>query len=346
MMAPSVLARRSLPRSRALFRGRLLPGAARVPTGSSLHAHLSRHWLSWRSCIRLPGERRMSGAAGQAAPDVEVCSTENVYETDELVNQYLGLHYQSSGCAEGVPAMIAHDAAPQHALHFPQRVAKLLVSLQPARTNGRALDVGCAVGGSSFELAASGFDEVVGFDFSKAFVDMANRMKQGESIRFRVPIEADLSEEVIATHEPNIDAEVRSRVSFHVGDACTLREDAATLGTFDGVIMANLLCRLPEPMVCLDGLGDMVNPGGVVVLVTPWSWLEQFTNRDKWLGGYRNVETGSPVHSKDVLRSEMERRGFVKVYEEQMPLVIREHQRKYQYIVSEATAWRKQPVTE
>jgi hypothetical protein len=37
----------------------------------------------------------------------------------------------------------------------------------------------------------------------------------------------------------------------------------------------------------------------------------------------------------------MEARGFEKIHEEEMPLVIREHQRKYQYIVSEATGWRK-----
>lgn len=289
-----------------------------------------------------PGAKRARCISGSVQQDAaEEALHENVYETDELVNQYLGLHYQSSGATEGVPAMISHAAAPQHALLFPQRVARLLAALKPARTNGRALDVGCAVGGSSFELAALGFDEVVGFDFSRAFVDMAERMKQGETIRFRVPVEADLSQEVVAAHEPNVDAEVRARVSFHVGDACTLREDAASLGSFDGVIMANLLCRLPDPMACLDGLGDIVNPGGVVLLVTPWSWLEQYTDRSNWLGGYVDPATEAPVSSKDVLRAEMEKRGFAKVHEEQMPLVIREHQRKYQYIVSEATGWRK-----
>jgi len=42
------------------------------------------------------------------------------------------------------------------------------------------------------------------------------------------------------------------------------------------------------------------------------------------------------------LKEIMEGLGFEKIHEEQMPLVIREHQRKYQYIVSEATGWRKQ----
>ena len=39
----------------------------------------------------------------------------------------------------------------------------------------RALDVGCAVGGASFHLSTD-FAEVVGIDFSHAFVDMANAL--------------------------------------------------------------------------------------------------------------------------------------------------------------------------
>jgi 2-polyprenyl-3-methyl-5-hydroxy-6-metoxy-1,4-benzoquinol methylase len=39
------------------------------------------------------------------------------------------------------------------------------------------LDVGCAVGGASFELARH-FREVVGIDFSRAFVQAAKLMKE------------------------------------------------------------------------------------------------------------------------------------------------------------------------
>jgi len=70
-------------------------------------------------------------------------------------------------------------------------------------------------------------------------------------------------------------------------------------------------------------------------------WLEQWTPRSRWLGGYRDEASGRDVRSKERLAEEMGLRGFEKIHEEQMPLVIREHRRKYQYIVSEATAWRK-----
>jgi ubiquinone/menaquinone biosynthesis C-methylase UbiE len=113
------------------------------------------------------------------------------------------------------------------------------------------------------------------------------------------------------------------------------------LSSYDGVIMSNLLCRLPDPVRCLNGLPRVVNKGGVVVLVTPFSWLDEFTPRSKWLGGFYDPVSGEPLWSKDQLKEMMEVRGFEKIHEVEMPLVIREHQRKYQYIVSEATGWRK-----
>ena len=77
---------------------------------------------------------------------------------------YLGLHFPLSGSKENVNPIMDHANAPNHGLRFPQRVAELLLSLNPVRTNNRAIDIGCAVGGSSFELAKS-FDHVEAFDY-------------------------------------------------------------------------------------------------------------------------------------------------------------------------------------
>jgi SAM-dependent methyltransferase len=222
----------------------------------------------------------------------------------------------------------------------------------------RALDVGCAVGGSSFELAKH-FDQVVGFDFSSSFVGAANAMKCGQDVDFTIPIEGDFKVQVRASHEPGVDEGVRSRTSFHTGDACQLlarfqdqdplllmgitpNDDDCDDAGFDGVVVANLLCRLPQPRLFLDGLSAVLKPGGVAVVVTPYSWLDEFTPREEWLGGTVDQTTGLPVAAKDVLTREMAERGLVKIDEEQLPLVIREHQRKFQYIISEATVWRKE----
>ena len=94
---------------------------------------------------------------------------------------------------------------------------------------------------------------------------------------FQIPIEGDITKEVSVVQEPGIDANIMNRVNFFQGDACSLTayvESREGFGTFDGVILANLLCRLPDPQACLNALPNIVNDGGVVVIVTPFTWLE------------------------------------------------------------------------
>ena len=100
-----------------------------------------------------------------------------------------------------------------------------------------------------------------------------------------------------------------------------------SLGSFDVVLMANLLCRLPKPYQCLARLGGengIVNVGGHVVLASPFTWLEQFTLKEDWVGG-DGVTT-----SRDALVASMDKNGFKLVTEDDIPFCIRETARKYQ----------------
>ena len=74
----------------------------------------------------------------------------------------------------------------------------------------RALDLGCAVGRSSFEMARM-FQQVVGIDLSQTFIDMANQMKTDGSVGYRLKVEGDIATEVVAKIDPAIDA---SRCTF------------------------------------------------------------------------------------------------------------------------------------
>ena len=60
------------------------------------------------------------------------------------------------------------------------------------------------------------------------------------------------------------------------GDACALPE---SLGTFDAVLAANLLCRLSEPQAFIDRLPSLVNDGGSVFFASPFSWMPEYTPR-------------------------------------------------------------------
>jgi putative 4-mercaptohistidine N1-methyltranferase len=252
------------------------------------------------------------------------------YDTNELLFQYLTLHFASA--AETAPGpMILPDV-----VNFPRRTAEA-ISAAAARygvETSRALDIGCAVGGASFELGRV-FREVIGVDLSESFVSTARTLQTDGRFPYSMRMEGDLLLPMEAVVDAALD---RGRVSFRQADACSLPAD---LGSFDAVLSSNLLCRLPSPGALLGRLGGprgLVKPGGLLLNISPWSWMENFTPKSAWLGG--SVVDGSARRSSDglaeALRGEFE---LLETYD--FPLIIREHARKFQYITPEATLWRR-----
>ncbi len=129
--------------------------------------------------------------------------------------------------------------------------------------------------------------------------------------------------------ELKVDAAIDpNRVHFEVGDAQRIRED---IGRFDVVIACNLICRLPEPMRLLKRLPQLVKPGGQLFITTPFTWLEEYTPSTNWLGdGAQDSFAG--------LRSALEP-DFELQRQWDMPFLIREHARKFQYSIAQASRW-------
>ncbi len=71
-----------------------------------------------------------------------------------------------------------------------------------------------------------------------------------------------------------------------VGDACDLPD----LGKFGCVFAANLICRLPEPADFYSRLPDMIVPGGLLFITSPYTWLETYTEKVKRRGGRYFIE--------------------------------------------------------
>lgn len=236
-----------------------------------------------------------------------------IYETGKLVSEYLLFHY---GTARDV---LPWERGPAEALGFPARI----VDRFPPGGEGRALDLGCAVGRSSFELSRSS-REVVGVDYSRAFIDAADRMKAtGEAVISRLE-EASLSSELKVRLPEGV---CPDRVAFEQGDATDLRRD---LGSFDRVLAANLLCRLRDPGKLLERLPGLVRPGGVLVLTTPCTWLEEFTPPGNWPPqGTLPWLTGALSEDFDLEAEHDE------------PFLIRETARKFQWTVALLTVWRR-----
>lgn len=258
-------------------------------------------------------------------------SAHQVYEDRQMVNDYMLLHFGSQ--ADQMP----HAFGPQTATEFPLRCAQWLLEGAPEFGAGtqRALEIGCAVGRASFELAR-GYQEVIGVDLSRAFIDTAEILQSDGHFDYFRKDEGELGAHLTAHVAPAID---RHRVAFRQADACSLPADYVD---FDAVLMANLLCRLPSPKSLLGRLGGprgLVKVGGLVALFSPYSWLEQFTPHGAWPGGFEKA--GRAIKTADALREFFTQEGFELRREEEVPLVIREHHRKYQYIVTHAMLWQR-----
>lgn len=249
----------------------------------------------------------------------------NLYETDALLAQYLLFHY---GRPEEI---LPRRVGPADALDFAVRVVRQCVTASEVKGPGRALDLGCAVGRSSFELARF-CEEVLGIDYSTRFIGACQQLQRGAAVPYRRMDEGDLTTDCLAHPPAGVD---RERVRFETGDACDLRDH---LSDFDVVLMANLIDRLPNPRACLSRLPGLLKPGGQLVIASPFTWLEEYTPRENWLGGFER--DGGRVGTFDTL-VELLAGDFVLERSLDLPFLIREHARKFQWSVSRAGVWRR-----
>lgn len=249
----------------------------------------------------------------------------NIYETDKLLAEYLLFHY-------GAPEEVLPQAGgPREGLDYPARCVRECVDVARVPAGARALDLGCAVGRSTFELARH-CAEVVGIDYSRRFIAAADVLRAEGRLNFLRADEGALTTPCRACVPPEID---RQRVTFEIGDAMDLHPD---LGAFDVVLLANLIDRLCEPLRCLAQLPRLVSPGGQLVITSPYTWLEEFTPQANWLGGCER--DGQRVTTRAGLEAAL-RPHFDLVGMRDLPFLLREHARKFQWSVAEATIWRR-----
>lgn len=249
---------------------------------------------------------------------------QNPYESDQLVAEYLLFHYGKRHDLVGSEA----DFLPENVFQFATRLVHELTAGCGDFGGDRALDVGCAVGASSFELTRH-YRSVLGLDYSQAFIRAACAMRDFGHVQTTIREEGHRAVPFTA-HLP--EGFAPGPVEFQVGDAMAL--DPA-LADFDLVLAANLICRLPDPRIFLDRLPGLVRPGGLLFLTTPFTWLESFTSPEKWLGGQPGGR-----ESFAILREQLEP-SFILEYSCELPFLIRETRRKFQLTWAQGSRWRR-----
>ena len=242
----------------------------------------------------------------------------NPYETAACLHQYLVFHYASG--SEQFP----YPFGGADALEFPRRCVSEGIDLNVLPADGRGLDVGCSVGRASFELARH-CSQVIGIDDSESFIKVAQHLKEEGTYPAMRLDEGRTTTRLSASVPDGID---RCRVSFEQGNAQHIRPD---IGQFDVVMACNLICRLPEPLKLIGRLPKLLKPGGQLFITTPFSWLEEYTQEEHWLnhGGQDSFSSLQVALEPD----------FELDDEWNMPFLIREHARKFQYSVAQASRW-------
>jgi 5-histidylcysteine sulfoxide synthase/putative 4-mercaptohistidine N1-methyltranferase len=284
---------------------------------------------SWISCgnetlrsARYAFRRHFFQHAGfrYVVADALVGVPESHYETDKMLSEYAEFHYGDEyfGVA-----------------NFPRTLAEIAIRAMGNRPARNALDLGCAAGRATFELARH-FDHVTGIDFSARFIHSGAQLAEQGVLRYTLAEEGELvsyRERKLA--DLGLDA-ARHKVEFFQGDACNLK---TVFGGYDLILAANLIDRLYSPKKFLTTVHERLNPGGVLLIASPYTWLEEHTGREEWIGGFK--KNGENFTTLDGLKELLEPHFRLLEPPQEVPFVIRETRHKFQHSLSEVSLWER-----
>ena len=246
----------------------------------------------------------------------------NPYEAEELVSQYIEFHYGDTHFGVDNFARVCGEIC--------WNVA------QEQKQITKALDLGCAVGRTSFELAKY-FNQVDGVDYSHQFIATAIELKNNGSKNYNIKTEGNLVENKKVQLDDLGYSDVTQRCSFKQGDACNLSEEYQG---YDLIFAGNLIDRLQSPQQFLLNVHSRLNIGGIFILTSPYTWLEDYTKKENWLGGYQNIN-GDQITSLNGLKQNLSEHFEMIKEPKDIPFVIRETARKYQHTLAQMTIWKR-----
>ncbi|MFJ7209857.1 5-histidylcysteine sulfoxide synthase [Streptomyces sp. NPDC098789] len=310
----------------------MIMGGSFVSTGTmaadSARFHFRPHFLQHTGIRLVVSQGTSRPASGQMADSSKVqpslpAAASPRYLSEAALAQYLMLHYDTD--KDCWPAPIAP------AVGFVQRISALLagIAVREHVPLDRVLDAGCAVGGMAMELSRHA-QEVVGVDTSALFIDAARLIAGEGQISYRRPLQGMRGAPATAVRPRTARADC---VRFEVADAASFQP---SLGTFDAVVASNVLCRVCDPVQLLATLQEYTRPSGLLLLATPWSWDEQFTEPRHWIGGTPDSDSSSALE-------QLLQPAFTLVHEGSETAVLWVHERRFECITPHITVWRRRP---
>lgn len=242
------------------------------------------------------------------------------YETDKLLSEYAEFHYGDEyfGVA-----------------NFPKALVETAIENMGDIPKHKALDLGCASGRATFELAQH-FDFVTGVDFSARFIGQGVHLSKGDTLRYTLTDEGELVQYKSRSLADLGLQHTKNKVEFFQGDACNLKPQFTG---YDFILAANLIDRLYSPAKFLSAIHERLNLGGILMLTSPYTWLTEHTPREEWIGGFK--KDGESFTTLDGLKALLGEHFELQRAPLEVPFVIRETKRKFQHTLSEVTFWKR-----
>lgn len=229
---------------------------------------------------------------------------------ERLLGSYLDSHYGSTP---------APPPLPDPAVYW-ERLAGLAADPAP----GQALELGCATGRYTFELARLS-ELAIGIDLNFALVAAAARIQREQAISF--------------PPRPDSPYPAPQNVLFMVADAL---DPPFQAGAFSRIAALNLLDNVTQPLLLLQQLDALLAGGGHLILASPYAWRADICPPEQWLesaeldaaGTLRQLLTGR-------LLPELGLDYALAREQPAVPWVLRQHERAWQLFLVDLLSARK-----
>ncbi len=170
-----------------------------------------------------------------------------------------------------------------------RRLLASMVEMAGGEIQGPALEIGCAAGGVTLELARLTGGPALGVDLFYPLVRLFQSMlATGHA---RVPLRRSgtvYDETEILLSEAQ--RECAGRVDGWCADGAMLPFADASVGV---VVAINVLDVTASPLELLREMRRVLRPGGVLMVCTPYDWNAGATRMEAWLGGHSKRAHGA-----------------------------------------------------
>ncbi|WP_425503938.1 5-histidylcysteine sulfoxide synthase [Cerasicoccus frondis] len=253
--------------------------------------------------------------------ELEVAIKDDRYETDPDVTPYCEAHYGPE--ALGIE-------------NYAEKIAQICLDRMTKNERNHALEIGCKVGRTSFELAA-GFQHVLGLDPTARTIRIGVEMVDKGYTQWEIKSEGEIVD-FRQAHLKDIGLDhARSKVEFMQADLSNMKD---LYRGYDLILLNCILERSYDPARFLENVHERINEGGLLVIASTNDWDTAHTQQDKWLGGFKDG-TGENQVTIDGIQQALKGNFVSAETAIQIPQVIRRTARTYEHNLVQVSFWRK-----